>query len=81
MVYPSRRHGRPLADSEVLPEAGLGWHSIALYADCRLCQAGEGNCLAHVPYGQEQLLVHDLGLSRATRLCAHRFNPVFYPPA
>ena len=26
----------------------------------------EGECLAYVPYGQEQLLVHDLDLSRAT---------------
>jgi predicted amidohydrolase len=41
----------------------------------------EGDCLAHVPYGQEQLLVHDLDLSRATGLYARRFNPAFYPPA
>jgi len=41
----------------------------------------EGDCLASVPYGQEQLLVHDLDLSRATGLCARRFNPAFYPPA
>jgi predicted amidohydrolase len=41
----------------------------------------EGECLAYVPYGQEQLLVHDLDLSRATGLCARRFNPAFYPPA
>jgi predicted amidohydrolase len=40
----------------------------------------EGECLAYVPYGQEQLLVHDVGLSRATGLCAQRFNPAFYPP-
>jgi predicted amidohydrolase len=40
----------------------------------------EGECLAHVPYGQEQLLVHDVDLSRATGLCARRFNPAFYPP-
>ena len=32
----------------------------------------DGDCLAHVPYGQEQLLVHDLDLSRATGLCARR---------
>jgi predicted amidohydrolase len=41
----------------------------------------EGNCLAHVPYGQEHLLVHDLDLDRATGFCARRFNPAFYPPA
>jgi predicted amidohydrolase len=39
----------------------------------------EGECLAHVPYGQEQLLVHDVDLSRATGLCARRFNPALYP--
>src|SRR5215210_3114233 len=39
----------------------------------------EGECLASVPYGQEQLLVHDIDLSRATRLCARRFNPALYP--
>lgn len=39
----------------------------------------DGNCLAHVPYGQEQLLVCDLDLSRATGLYARRFNPAFYP--
>jgi predicted amidohydrolase len=41
----------------------------------------EGECLASVPYGQEQLLVHDIDLSRATGLCARRFNPALYPPA
>lgn len=40
----------------------------------------EGDCLAYVPYGQEQLLVHDIDLARATGLCARRFNPAFYPP-
>ena len=40
----------------------------------------EGDCLAYVPYGQEQLLVHDVDLSRATGLCARRFNPALYPP-
>jgi predicted amidohydrolase len=39
----------------------------------------DGDCLAYVPYGQEQLLVHDLDLSRATGFCARRFNPAFYP--
>jgi predicted amidohydrolase len=39
----------------------------------------EGDCLAHVPYGQEQLLVYDVDLSLATGLCARRYNPAFYP--
>ena len=39
----------------------------------------EGECLAHVPYGHEQLLVHDVDLSRATGLYARRFNPALYP--
>jgi predicted amidohydrolase len=39
----------------------------------------DGTCVAHVPYGEERLLVHDLDLSRATGLCARRFNPAFYP--
>lgn len=41
----------------------------------------EGDCLAHVPYGHEQLLVHDIDPSRATGLYARRLNPAFYPPA
>jgi predicted amidohydrolase len=41
----------------------------------------EGDCLAYVPYGQEQLLVHDVDLTQATGLIARRFNPTFYPPA
>jgi predicted amidohydrolase len=40
----------------------------------------EGNLAAHVPYGEEQLLVHDLDLSRATRLIATRYNPDLFPP-
>ena len=40
----------------------------------------DGELLAHVPYGLEQLLVCDLDLSRATGLCARRYNPAFYPP-
>ena len=31
------------------------------------------------PDGQEQLLVHDLDLSRATGLHARRSHPAFYP--
>ena len=38
----------------------------------------EGECLAHVPYGEEALLVSDVDLSRATRLCARRFDPALY---
>jgi predicted amidohydrolase len=40
----------------------------------------DGEHLAHVPYGEERLLVHDVDLSRATGLCARRYNPAFYPP-
>ena len=39
----------------------------------------DGACVAYVPYGEPRLLVHDLDLSRATGLCARRFNPAFYP--
>jgi predicted amidohydrolase len=39
----------------------------------------DGQCLAYVPYGEEQLLVHDLDLARATGFYARRFNPAFYP--
>jgi predicted amidohydrolase len=39
----------------------------------------EGECLTYVPYGQERLLVHDLDLTRATGLCARRYNPALYP--
>jgi len=41
----------------------------------------DGNCLAHVPYGQEQLLVYDIDLTLATGFIAHRYNPAFYPPS
>ena len=40
----------------------------------------EGECLAYVPCGEEQLLVHDLDLRQATRFHAKRYNPDFYPP-
>jgi len=39
----------------------------------------EGDLLAHVPYGEEQLLVWDLDLSLATGFIAKRFNPGAYP--
>ena len=40
----------------------------------------EGDVLACIPYGQEQLLVRDLDLSLATGFIAKRFNPAAYPP-
>jgi predicted amidohydrolase len=39
----------------------------------------DGDLLAYVPYGQEQLLVYDLDLSRATGFCARRYNPAYFP--
>jgi predicted amidohydrolase len=39
----------------------------------------DGDLTAHVPYGQEQLLVRDIDLSRATGFHARRYNPAFYP--
>ena len=39
----------------------------------------DGDLVAYVPYGKEQLLVHDLDLGRATGFCARRYNPAFYP--
>lgn len=39
----------------------------------------EGDVIAHVPYGQEQLLVGDLDLALATGSIARRFNPSAYP--
>ena len=39
----------------------------------------EGDCLAYVPYGQEQLLVYDIDPTLATGLIARRFDPAFYP--
>jgi predicted amidohydrolase len=39
----------------------------------------QGNHVAHVPYGEEALLVQDLDLSQATRLIASRYNPAAYP--
>lgn len=38
----------------------------------------EGDCIAHLPYGEEALLVHDLDLSRATGLIASRYDPAFF---
>jgi len=39
----------------------------------------EGECIAHLPYGEEGLLVYDLDLSRATGLIASRYNPAYFP--
>ena len=39
----------------------------------------DGDLVAHVPYGQERLLVCDLDLARATGFCARRYNPAHYP--
>lgn len=39
----------------------------------------EGACVAHVPYGEEQLLVHDIDLDQATGLIARRYDPALYP--
>jgi predicted amidohydrolase len=41
--------------------------------------APDGACLAHVPYGQEQLLVCDLDLAQATGFYAKRYDPTLYP--
>ena len=38
-----------------------------------------GDCIAHVPYGKEDLLVVDIDLSEATRLFAKRYSPELYP--
>jgi predicted amidohydrolase len=39
----------------------------------------DASCVAAVPYGEEQLLICDLDLERATGLYARRFEPAFYP--
>lgn len=39
----------------------------------------EGVCVAHVPYGEERLLVHDLDLTLATGLIASRYDAAQYP--
>jgi predicted amidohydrolase len=39
----------------------------------------DGELVAHVPYGEEALLVCDLDLSRATGLYASRYVPAMYP--
>ena len=39
----------------------------------------QGNLLAHVPYGKEDLLIADLDLTKATRFYARRYRPEWYP--
>lgn len=39
----------------------------------------EGECVAHVPYGEARLLVCDLDLEQATGFYARRLNPANYP--
>jgi predicted amidohydrolase len=39
----------------------------------------QGNLMDHVPYGEEDLLVADLDLTKATRFLAKRYNPKLYP--
>ncbi|HET9941681.1 MAG TPA: carbon-nitrogen hydrolase family protein [Candidatus Eisenbacteria bacterium] len=39
----------------------------------------DGVCVAHVPYGEERLLVHDVDPARATGFCARRYRPELYP--
>jgi predicted amidohydrolase len=39
----------------------------------------EGDLLAHIPYGEEQLLVHDIDLTRETGFHARRYNAELYP--
>lgn len=41
--------------------------------------APDGRCIAHVPCGRERLLIHDIDLSKATRLYAKRYNLKRYP--
>ena len=39
----------------------------------------DGERIAYVPYGKEQVLVHNIDLSRATRRYAKRYDPRWYP--
>jgi predicted amidohydrolase len=40
--------------------------------------APSGQCLAHLPYGQEGVLVHAIDVNEATRLLANRYAPERY---
>lgn len=40
-----------------------------------------GECLAHLPYGEEGVLVHEIDLDAATGLLASRYAPERYQPA
>ncbi len=39
----------------------------------------DGELLGHVPYGEEQLMVQDIDVTRATGFSARRFDPSLYP--
>ena len=39
----------------------------------------DGNLVAHIPYGEEGLLVADLDLAKATGFYASRYRPEYYP--
>lgn len=39
----------------------------------------QGNLLQFVPYGREDLLVHEIDPDKATRLFARRYDPALYP--
>jgi predicted amidohydrolase len=39
----------------------------------------DGELFGFVPYGEEQLMVHDIDIRRATGLSARRFDPSLYP--
>jgi len=41
--------------------------------------APDGRRVAHVPYGEEKILVRSIDLAKATRLYAKRYNPRWYP--
>jgi predicted amidohydrolase len=40
--------------------------------------APHGNLLSHLPYGQEDILIADLDLTKATRFYAQRYRPEWY---
>ena len=52
------------------------------YPESATCVIGpNGECLAHLPYGEEGVLVQDLDLTRASGLLARRFAPDRYGEA
>jgi len=44
----------------------------------RIALATPGECLAHLPYGQEGVLVQDIDTEAATGLLASRYAPERY---